>query len=183
MHLPYYQNILLIAGSGRNIGKTTLAEAVIKKYASSWPIIGLKASSVYAGEDQLHGKKPISFNGKFDIMEELDQSGRKDTSRFLQAGARQAFYVRAMDDQLQPAIEHFFRIVPAESIIVCESGSLRSVLVPGLFVLLKGAELEKVKTRMAWLEPLADKVFEISGNQLDKQVEQIIFNSMGWALK
>jgi hypothetical protein len=183
MQLPHFPNILLIAGSGRNVGKTTLAEALVKRYAPFWPIVGLKVSSVYTGEEQQHGKKPLLLQEEYHIMEEFDRSGAKDTSRLLLAGASRSFYIRAHDDQLQAAIDAFWKIVSRQSIIVCESGSLRLVLVPGLFLLLKQSGTGLVKPRITKLEPLADKVIDLQNQKLTALVDQIQLSSRGWGLR
>lgn len=180
---PYYPNILLIAGSGRNIGKTTLAESIVKKYSAQYNIIGLKVSSVYADEGQLHGKKHIHIEDGFVIREETDRSGIKDTSRLLLAGASRAFYVQAKDNELTAAIEAFFKMVSPQSLIVCESGSLREVLKPGLFLLINGHQTPTNKQRIAKWKPLADRIISPKSNQLDFEFESLTINRLGWNMK
>jgi hypothetical protein len=180
---PYYPNILLIAGSGRNIGKTTLADSIVKKYAAQYNIIGLKVTSVYIGEGQLHGKKHIHIEDGFVIREETDRSGIKDTSRLLLAGASRAFYVQAKDNELTGAMEAFFKMVSPQSLIVCESGSLREVLKPGLFLLVNGNQLPTNKQRIAKWKPLADCLISLKDNQLDFNMEALSLNHLGWHLK
>ncbi len=180
---PYYPNILLIAGSGRNIGKTTLAESIVKKYAPQYNLIGLKVTSVYAGEGQFHSKKHINIENGFVIAEETDRSGIKDTSRLLLAGASRAFYVQAKDNELTGAMEAFFKMVSPQSLIVCESGSLREVLKPGLFLLVNGNESAGSKQRIEKWKTLADRIIHKKDNRLDFDLDALSLNHTGWRLK
>jgi hypothetical protein len=181
--LPYHPTILLIAGSGRNIGKTTLAESIVKKFAAQYNIIGLKVTSIYPGEGQFHGKKQFHVEDGFIISEETDRSGKKDTSRLLLAGANRAFYVQAKDKDLKTAMQAFFKTVSPEGIIVCESGSLREVLKPGVFLLVNGNESVGNKQRIEKWKPLADRIIHTKDNRFDIDLDGLLFNSGGWHLK
>ncbi len=183
MSLPFYPNLLLIAGSGRHTGKTTLAEHIIRRYAQSCEIIGLKVSSIYPGEEAAHGRKALPLDDAYRIMEETDRSGRKDTSRMLLAGAAKAFFVQATDDHLVEAMAGFFESLPAKSLLVCESGSLRFVLKPGLFLLLDGHPQGRHKERFNRLQPLADLCVSSNGGKPDFRNERILLTENGWALK
>lgn len=175
-------NLLLIAGSGRHTGKTTLAEHIIRRYTRDHEVIGLKVSSIYPGEETRHGKKTLPAVDTFHIMEETDRSGRKDTSRMLLAGASRAFYVQATDDHLVEAMKVFFESLPATSLLVCESGSLRFVLKPGLFLLLNSHPQGRQKARFDSLEPLADLVIPVKAGKLDLQLTRVALTENGWAL-
>ncbi len=181
--MPFYPNILLIAGTSRNVGKTTFAEDVIRKYAADHFVIGLKVTSIHAGEGLHHGRKDIPLNGAFNILEETDRNGLKDTSRMLLAGAQKAFFIQAKDDQLYAAVEAFFHIVPPTSLIVCESGSLRQVLRPGVFLIFRNMQSGLVKARIKALEPLADHLIDVGSDRHGFSVERLTLGSDGWKLQ
>lgn len=177
LHLP---NLLLIAGTGRNIGKTTLATSVIRRNAGNRAIIGLKVSSIYPSESAFHGVKNAPMEGNFVITEELDRSGIKDTSKMLLAGAARVFYVRVKDNHLEEAMSAFFQLVDSDSVIVCESGSLRSEVNPGLFVMIRQAINEKPRTKQ-WVE-VADMVIDADLASEKRCLACIVLTEKGWQL-
>lgn len=182
MMLPFYSNLLIITGSGRHAGKTTLVEHIIRRYAHDHAIIGLKVSSIYPGEEARHGKKSFPAIEPFHIIEETDRSGRKDTSRMLLAGAARAFYVQATDDHLVEAMKVLFTSLTPNSLLVCESGSLRFAVKPGLFLLLKSHPQGRQKERFSRLQLLADLVITSKAGKLDFQVNRVLLTDNGWHL-
>ena len=133
-------NMLLIAGNGRNVGKTTLACRIISQLSKKNRVTGIKISS------HLHdyeGEPLVEEKGKFVILEEKERNS-KDSSRMLQAGASKVFYVMAKKEHLDAAFENLLPHLNGQ-VIVCESGGLYKVIQPGLFLFVneKGRRIEK----------------------------------------
>ncbi|WP_297095862.1 hypothetical protein [uncultured Draconibacterium sp.] len=135
-----YPNLLLIAGNGRNVGKTYFACRVIEMLSETLPVTGLKITShihEHSSDDVLTKHK------HFVILQEKQITG-KDSSLMLQAGAKQVFFVMAEPKYLPEALEKLSPYLP-ETPIVCESGGLHEIINPGLFFFIQstGTPLRK----------------------------------------
>jgi len=186
MNRIHQPRLLLIAGNHRNVGKTHLAVDLIRKYAGVCPVIGLKASAMYPGDSHLHGNHSDETPQTYSIIEETERNGRKDTSRFLQAGAQRAVFIRAQDAWLADGFESFLNTVYPGTLIICESRSLVRLVKPGILVLIKktfigGQPLKDVSD----IEPLADIVVESGLNKYEggQVLSAIGLNASGWICK
>lgn len=182
--LMYLPNLIIIGGSSRNVGKTTLALSLVRKYAASEKITGLKVSSLRPDENSFHGNhtdKPVS---KFRILEEKNYIADKDTSKLLKAGAQKVFYIEATNDYLLPAFEEFLSVNSGKGPIICESGSLRNIVKPGLFVLLKHYDAALIKPGFQVSEALADITITIDPDKktADDLSQMIVWDGHCWRL-
>lgn len=183
MSIPnYLGNVLIVAGTGRNIGKTTLACHLIAHFSKQKEIIGLKITSIYPDEDAFHGLKSKVLDDDFEIMEEQLSNPNKDTYRMKQAGASKVFFIRTKDANLTEALEALFRQIDKKSIIVCESASLRNFLQPGLFLVIRPADEIFIKERSIKLFPLADRIFISEDIDHSKIIQSIGLDESGWRL-
>jgi hypothetical protein len=132
-------HLLIIGGSCRNIGKTTLALDIIKNLSSSFSIIGLKVSTHRKGEDKHHGNHASLPDFQNFITKKEDNSQPlKDTSRMLAAGAKAAYYIQTKEEFVLNSFIQFKEINNITGPIICESRSLRLSIKPGLFIFLIG---------------------------------------------
>ena len=83
--------LLLIAGNGRDSGKTTLACLIIQKFSTDHQIIALKISP--HKHRIAAGGKVICDTENLYIAEETNPGTGKDSSRMLQAGAGRSFFI------------------------------------------------------------------------------------------
>lgn len=124
-------NILLIAGTGRNVGKTLLACEIINHFSKKTAVIGVKISSHQHPIGP--GQKIIANTNHFQVIEE-SLITNKDSSRMVQAGAFKAFYIQSGHNNLEGA----FQTIEPELIgnaVICESGGLHQFIKPGIFFL------------------------------------------------
>jgi uridine kinase len=128
--------MVMIGGNSRNSGKTTLACSIIKKLSATHEVIGLKVTSIRAGEDSKHGNHDQELFSDYTIFEELDSKADKDTSKMLRAGAKHVYYIRVADNFIEKAVLHFLSKYINKQVIVCESRSLRNIVIPGLFLMM-----------------------------------------------
>lgn len=143
LNLP---NLLLIAGNARNTGKTSVSCEILRKFGQSHTIIGLKVTRMKSGEEQFHGEHSEPAPELFSITEEHNPDGEKDTSKMLTSGASKAFYIKAQDNQVLNAFNSILESIPENSLIICESRSLRDFVIPGIFILMLRSEpVEKLK--------------------------------------
>lgn len=133
--------MILIGSAGRNSGKTTLAIEIIRKLKNDFNIIGLKVTTV----QERNGKCPrggkgcgvcSNIKGNFEILEETNKTGSKDTSCLLEAGAEKVYWLKTFKSHIYEGINEFMKLVPKNTLIICESNSLRNVVNPGVFIMI-----------------------------------------------
>ena len=163
-------NLLLVAGTGRNTGKTTLACSIIKKFSAHHQIIGLKISPHFHGGTK--SLKAIIANENFNIYREASSTSGKDSSQMLKAGALKVYYIEVLDAHLKTAFGEFLDILPSQAPIVCESPALINYVGPGVFFILDNADNKNKKEEIFRRKNMADKwidtdiedIHEITGN-------------------
>ncbi|RLD71143.1 MAG: hypothetical protein DRJ10_19690, partial [Bacteroidetes bacterium] len=176
------KKILLIGGATRNVGKTSFSCAIIENLSKINSIIGLKIKTLYEGDMFFHGKDRNPLKGNYRIIEEFDNSGDEDTMRMLKAGAKQVFRIKVKSEFIKDAFNELFQQIPENSFILCESNSLRKVLKPALFLMIKHKNSNKIKPSAKKMEPLADKIIFTDGEKHDFDIENIIIKNGQWAI-
>ena len=97
-------HMLLIGAAGRNTGKTEFACTLLRRFSTLQSITAIKITVIRS--DESRGSCPrggsgcgvcSSLEGEYDITEETDRDGSKDTSRLLRAGANHVFWLRVLD--------------------------------------------------------------------------------------
>ena len=129
-----YPNLLMIAGNGRNVGKTYFACRVIEMLSESSPVTGLKITS----HIHEHNSDDVLIKDKHYVILQEKQITGKDSSLMLQAGASQVFFMMVEQEFLPEAFEKLSAYLP-ETPIVCESGGLHEFIRPGLFFFIQSA--------------------------------------------
>jgi len=174
--------LLLVGGNSRHIGKTTLACRVIRKFSAEVPIIAVKVTSIYPGDAKYHGHE-ITNEREFDIIQETDPAGLKDTAKMLNSGAFSAYYIQANDKLVEKAWSVFLKMIPPGHLIVCESRSLRRFVEPGLFIYLKKSGAAAEKPYSQWLAERADLLFlNPVYEQIENITERIAITRMKWSV-
>jgi hypothetical protein len=74
----------------------------------------------------------------FLLNEEKDPKGRRDTSRFLAAGARRALWLRAREGRLARAVPSLLEALGGDEHVIIESNSILAFLQPAVFLLVIG---------------------------------------------
>lgn len=132
-----HPNFLLIAGNARNVGKSNLVIAIIQKYSQLYPVIGLKVSAVYPGDEPYHGYHTDQPPFTWSLFQETSPETSKDTSKFLKAGATSVWFLRARDEFLAEGFSALLKRIEPNSLVVCESRSLIKLVEPGSFILIE----------------------------------------------
>ncbi len=151
--------------------------------SKTYPIIGLKIKTLYKNDSFFHGKDRNPLKGNYRIIEEFNNSGDEDTMRMLKAGAIQVFRMKVKSNFIKDAFNDFFEQIPKNSFILCESNSLRKVLEPDLFLMIKHKNSNEIKPSAKELEQLADKIVVSNGNKHDFNIENITIGNGRWMLK
>lgn len=141
------KNLLIIGGTGRNVGKTTLANMLIKKFSSVSEIIGLKVSTHKKDEESFHGFHDYKADSDFIIKTENSEFPHKDTAKMIVNGASNAYYIETPKEKVIEAYQDFQRnFVIYDQPIICESRSLREYIIPGVYILLIGPKTQSTKS-------------------------------------
>lgn len=172
--------LLLIAGTGRNSGKTTMACSVIQNISKLQSIVAIKITPHFHVKLTL-GKIFVERNDLV-IMEETQRDTDKDSSRMLQAGANPVYFVMAKDEQLKVAFEIISDLIPKSQPIVCESGGLIHYIEPGLFLMMNRSETIEFKPGTPDLKALADRWITFDGNHPDFDPDTITYSANGWKI-
>ena len=183
MSLAMENNLLLIGGSSRNVGKTTFAVKIIEKFAREHQIVGLKIKTVYVGDDFFHGKDRSPLTSDYRLVEEMNSSSNEDTAKMLKAGAKRAFKLKVKSDAILQAFESFKGLLKKPNLIVCESNSLRWVINPAIYLLIKQKGDENMKPSAIELEKYADKIVYTDGEKHNFSLDDIVVKDSRWYLK
>ena len=178
-------NLIIIGGSSRNVGKTSICLDLISRYASKLDITGLKISAIKPEEKIYHGTHGHVFKGRnFRIYEEPKPDDHKDTARMLKAGAKRAVYIEAADEHLAEAFAGFRNLYGTTGPIISESRSLRKLAIPSLFILIKHFEAALIKQDFYKYEALADLTVNIKPgcNTSASVASRIFWDQDHWAL-
>lgn len=173
--------LLIIAGSGRNTGKTTLACQIIRKFSSGQSIVAIKITPHFhenPGNGRVIVNKPNIY-----IAEERDATTGKDSSLMLEAGAVQSYFVMTTDEYLEEAFREILTRIPANNMVVCESGGLRHLIRPGLFFMMRHPENIGLKSETVKFLSLADRIVTFDGPKFDFDVNSIEIADNQWKLK
>ena len=160
-------NMLLVGSTARNTGKTTFCVAFLNKWQDKFDIIGLKVTAIRKGKSACpHGNHECgvcaSLVGNYEITEETNKSGEKDTQKLLAAGAKKVFWIRALTEYVQEALDVFMAQIAPGHMIVCESNALTAFITPGASVLMHRNDAMQIKPSAKLFMQNADFVCDIS---------------------
>lgn len=176
-----FKNILLVSGSGRNCGKTTLACNIISKIAEKEKVVAIKISPHFHRMKNNH--KLVAEGFGFQIFRELNSESEKDSSRMLNAGASEVYFIQSEDADLAGIYEKLKQLCPEKSPVVCESGSFANVYKPGLHILVKGENADDLKKSYVTNLNKADFILTMDDFKIDDLNFEIEFSSQKWILK
>lgn len=125
-----WSQIILIGGSGQNVGKTYLSELLVKTISKSNPINTLKISS--HKHPTTDGLKIVNTGIGWTLFEECDLSGTKDSQRLLRAGATKSYYATVEKEQLQQFINELDKNIDINRLLLVESTAFGIFITPKL---------------------------------------------------
>ncbi len=129
--------VLVVGGHSRNLGKTSLAAALIRKFrARRWAAVKI---TQYGHGICARAGSPCGCEAEPDhpiALSEEYQPADTDSGRFLAAGAARSFWLRAPAGQLASARGLLDKIIEQNDNVVLESNSVLEFLQPDLFLML-----------------------------------------------
>jgi len=167
-----FKDLLLVSGSGRNVGKTTficdvIASNRLKKMAA------IKITPHF--HDPSKSLVPIVENDNFRIYEETDYASGKDTSRYLRAGAERSFFIQTSDAFLKESFQLTSVLLDPDLPFIVESARLRHIVVPELFVFIQGSDSIE-KPSAIEMRQLADITAFSDGEEFSFNPQHVYFH-------
>ncbi|MBN1852180.1 MAG: molybdenum cofactor guanylyltransferase [Pirellulales bacterium] len=191
-HLISCPNILLIGSADRNLGKTEFVCELIRRHIATHPVIGVKITSIR----ERNGCCPRggqgcglcnALEGDYLITEEIltgkNEDEDKDTARMLRAGASQVFWLKVLHEHLESGVKALLARLPQDALIVCESNSARAVLEPGLFLVVRQAGSNAMKSSLKAVVEHADRLLDFDGQGWDFEPCRITVANGRWIVR
>ena len=173
-------NLLLIAGTGRKVGKTTLACRLISQCSEVRKTAAIKISPHLHKQEP--GQQVMVENADFAIIRETNPHSGKDSSRMLSAGSDMAFYIQTNDKNLKKPLSILLDYIPGGYPIICESGALLHFARPGLFLLVKRKNEMSVKKGAGDLGYPPDSWLTFDGDGFEPKPEHFWFDGANWQI-
>ena len=179
--------MLMIGSTGCNTGKTRLACEFFQNFSKTHNIVGIKVTPI-TDKDGQHPpsgncKVRSSLDGAYLVIEETNPHSKKDTARFLYAGASRVFWLRVFKERLQEGLKALLDVVGPDAISICESNLLRHVVEPGLFLMVAGSETSKWKNSALELQEHTDRMVFSENGKFDFDYSQVRILDGRWALQ
>lgn len=172
------KNLLLIAGTGQNTGKTTLASAIIQHFKTRHQIIGIKISSHL--HSSISSENALIKNPNWTLFKETNKNTGKDSSKMLDAGASMVFYLEVIDEYLTIAFESLIKIIPDNSLLVCESPALRKHKIPSVFFIVDHPNQTNKKQDVIEMVPLADYYIDTKKMHVNQLIPGLRIKNDTW---
>ena len=169
---PNSKNILLISGSGRNVGKTSFICRVIERTADQ-KLNAIKITPHF--HEPTPGLVAISLNANFRVFRETNSNSGKDSCLFLKSGAEKVFYIQTTDQFLEEAFSIAISVCNPNLPIIIESAALRKFITPGLYLFIQKKN-EEVKPSALEMQKMADATVFSNGAEFSLNPKSIIFN-------
>ena len=127
--------IVVIGGHSRSVGKTSVVAGLIAALRDyKWTAMKITQYGHGICSENSGSCQCASDDHSWAISEEKDRSGESDTSRFLLAGAQQAWWVRTEQGRLaeaMPAVRQ--KLVESQNVIL-ESNSILKFVRPDVYL-------------------------------------------------
>ncbi|HUT63600.1 MAG TPA: NTP transferase domain-containing protein [Anaerolineae bacterium] len=181
-------HMLLLGSAGRKSGKTELACRLLRKFSRQHDLVGIKVVTITTGDKKFHsdGELNTVFPGlkeTYHITEEKNTFSDKDTSRMLNTGAKRVFILCVLKDYLKQGYAALMDIIGSNTPSLCESNSLRTVVEPGLFLVLKRSDSSFYKPSCRAVLGYADRIIISEENRFDINLDQITLIDGTWVMQ
>jgi hypothetical protein len=174
-------NWLIVYGTSRNAGKTTLITRIIRRFHPETPICAIKITPHFHHlEDEA---VILAKTDDYVIVKEINPSTGKDSSRMLEAGADLVLYIQVWDNNLERVLPSIIKNLIPGSAVVCESGWARNLVEPGVFLIFNRKDEPEIKENVAKLKLLADRWVEFDGEDFNFKPEDLCYENRRWKLE
>jgi len=181
------ENMLMIGSSGSNVGKTELACALLRRFSSDRQIVGVKVTAIAAKDGSCpRGGQGCgvcsSMEGEYRITQETTPRSGKDTGRLLAAGAGRVYWLRVLRTHLHQGLAALLEAVGRDTVMICESNSLRQVVEPGVFLIVDRTDGRPWKYSAQQVRQHADDIVLSNGESFALDLDRIRLAGAQWLL-
>ena len=183
--------MLMVGSTAKHVGKTELVCSLIAGFGERTALTGVKVtmlgaaaeddpSSAVCGESH----SACTLGRGFELVEETGEAGpTKDTVRMLAAGAGRVLWLRVHESCLAEAATFLTEQLGPNTVSICESTSLRKVVLPGLFLLIRSTDSGHCKPSAAAVRCSADRIVPSNGTGLDVDLDEIDLVNGVWQIR
>ncbi|MBN2746235.1 MAG: hypothetical protein JXR34_05870 [Bacteroidales bacterium] len=170
-------NFLVVSGTGRNVGKTTLICEIIKRFSPENRISAIKITNHFHQMDS-PSTTLVSKNDGFQIYEENNINGQKDTSKYLQSGADASFLIMHSPSDMSDAFNAFSHQINIQNgLFIVESTAIIEIIDPAVHIL-----------QTYSIQNLAHKNFDVMSYFVENSIPDFDFTQISsrgnqWILK
>jgi hypothetical protein len=128
--------IVVVGGHSRNVGKTSVVACLIRGLAPlNW--VAVKISPHHHDAESSPGDTVSAENAApaYFLKEELDAAGHRDTSRYLAAGARRAWWLTYQEDHFAEACGGLLAALHGAEHVIIESNRILEVVKPSVYLM------------------------------------------------
>jgi len=176
----YFSNILIVCGSGRNVGKTTFVCSVINKISKNNSIAAVKISPHFHMNTKIN-QLVIKEKG-YNIYTE-NQIQSKDSSLFYQAGADPVYYIETLDSCLEEAFYSVLQLIGNNKLIIIESGHLGKIIKPAFLIYLETDKSIAPEPKKHNMKEFADLTLNIIDKENPEVYNKIVVENNNWHIK
>lgn len=155
--------LVVVGGQARKVGKTSVIAGIIRGVDSvAWAAVKITHHDGEADESpDTESGEGIPAHLNFFCREEKDPKALRDTSRFLAAGARRSFWLRAREGKLSEALPGLLEALDGNVHVIVESNSIMDLLKPAVFLLVIGESQHELKASARRFTSCADAVVAV----------------------
>lgn len=141
---------LVVGGHARGVGKTALVLDVIRAFPeAAWTAVKITSHGHGAWPEKPVDRDTVANGAVAEpgaiLEEETDRAGGADSSRFLAAGARRAFWLRARPGGLAEGMDLLRRALDGADNVIVESNAVLQFIRPELFLMVVDPSRPEVK--------------------------------------
>ena len=155
--------IVAVSGHARKVGKTSVAEGLIAALPQyGWTALKI-SSNWHAGASTDHDDSIIEESSA-KICGEKSDVASGDTSRFLAAGARRAFWVRTRRDNMEATLTEVRALLADMPFVVIEGNDIFDYIHADFHILILNYGIEEFKASARHIIPRADAFVAVHEN-------------------
>jgi len=178
----------MVGAQCKSGGKTALACALIDKFRSEQEIVGVKITTVDSFNASHHPevaefRKNDVCMGPYYITEEKVATNNTDTGKMLTAGAKRVFWLLSLKSHLARGVRLLLDTLGENTVSICESNRARSVIEPGVFLMVNRLEDKNCKPSAAEVLKYADRVVLSNGARFDIDMGDIQLLKGRWMIR
>lgn len=173
-----YPNIILISGTGSNVGKTTLSCRIIEKFVHLG-IVAVKITPHW--HPQPDNISVLLREDNLLIIREKNLNSRKDSSRMLRSGAKRVYYVQNIHDKgLLRAFPSIMKELGPDQPMIIESAALGQFIRPAVHFHI--TRLFATTHKLQNTSIPVDHLISFDGEAFDFDLNRIRWENNAWVL-